>query len=430
MVEINNFSINNPRFQALLSRQNEVSPDILETVASILNDVRKNGDKALFKYMKKFDNIDLYKTNIIVTDAEFEKARKSVNDDFKNALKQACDNLLKYHQFQLQKSYKVDYPDGVKLERVYKPIEHAGVTVPAGMAPLSSTLYMNLIPAIVAGVPEISIIAAPKNNTIDDAILYIADYLEIKNVYKISGAQGIAALAFGTETISPVDMIAGPGNVYVRTAKRLVYGNVGIDSLAGPSEIAIIADDTANPEFVAADMLSQAEHGTGLEASIVFCLNQEKAEEIKNNILRLIVKNDLEGAVSKSLREYGNIFIVNSLDEAVNAINILAPEHAEILTEDPEELIPYITNAGAIFAGEYSPEPVGDYYCGTNHVLPTGGTARFSSGLSVHNFIRSHSIIRYTKDALNKNHEAIIKLANTEGMKAHALSVEVRMKTE
>ena len=231
MVEINNFSINNPRFQALLSRQNEVSPDILETVASILNDVRKNGDKALFKYMKKFDNIDLYKTNIIVTDAEFEKARKSVNDDFKNALKQACDNLLKYHQFQLQKSYKVDYPDGVKLERVYKPIEHAGVTVPAGMAPLSSTLYMNLIPAIVAGVPEISIIAAPKNNTIDDAILYIADYLEIKNVYKISGAQGIAALAFGTETISPVDMIAGPGNVYVRTAKRLVYGNVGIDSV-------------------------------------------------------------------------------------------------------------------------------------------------------------------------------------------------------
>ncbi len=426
MIEISNFSINNPRFQSLLSRQNETSPEILVTVASILNDVRKNGDKALFRYMKEFDNIDLSKTNILVSEEEFEKAKNSVDDNFKDAIKQACENLLKYHQHQLQKSYKVDYPDGVKLERIYKPIENVGVTVPAGIAPLSSTLYMNLIPAIVAGVPEISIIAAPKNNTIDDAILYIADFLEIKKVYKISGAQGIAALTFGTETVSPVDMIAGPGNSYVQTAKRIVYGTVGIDSLAGPSEIAIIADDAANPEFIAADMLSQAEHGTGLEASIVFCLSQEKAEEIKSNALRLIVKNDLEGAVSKSLREYGNIFIVDSLDAAVNAVNILAPEHVEILTEAPEELVSYITNAGAIFVGEYSPEPVGDYFCGTNHVLPTGGTARFSSGLSVHDFIRSYSVIRYTKEAVNKNKNKIIKLADTEGMAAHSLSVKVR----
>jgi histidinol dehydrogenase len=428
MVEISKFSIKNPRFQALLARQNITSAEILEKVASILNDVRNNGDKALFRYMKEFDNINLDPSKIRVTEEEFEKAKNEVDNEFKTAIKEACNNLLKYHQHQLNKSYKVDYPDGVKLERVYKPVEHAGVTVPAGTAPLCSTLYMNLIPAIVAGVPEISIIAAPKNNTIDPSILYIADYLEIKKVYKISGAQGIAALAFGTESVPPVDIIAGPGNVYVQTAKRLVYGYVGIDSLAGPSEIAVIADDSANPEFIAADMLSQAEHGTGMEASIVFCLDKEKAEEIKNNLLRLIVKNDLEGAVSKSLRSYGNIFIVESLEEAVNAVNIIAPEHAEILTLDPEELIPYITNAGAVFAGEYSPEPVGDYYCGTNHILPTGGTARFSSGLSVHDFIRSHSVIRYTKNALSKHKKSIIKLAETEGMNAHALSIKVRSK--
>lgn len=428
MVEISEFNIKNPRFQALLGRQNITSADILEKVAAILNDVRNDGDEALFKYMKEYDKIDLNPSNILVTEEEFERAKKNMDNVFKKAIKEACNNLLKYHQYQISKSYKVDYPDDVKLERIYKPVEHAGVTVPAGTAPLCSTLYMNLIPAIVAGVPEISIIAAPKNNTIDDSILYIADYLEIRKVYKISGAQGIAALAFGTESVPAADVIAGPGNIYVQTAKRLVYGYVGIDSLAGPSEIAIIADDSANPEFIAADMLSQAEHGTGLEASIVFCLSSEKAEEIKNNLLRLIVKNDLEGSVTKSLREYGNIFVVNSLDTAVNAINIIAPEHAEVLTEDPDELIPYITNAGAVFAGEYSPEPVGDYYCGTNHVLPTGGTARFSSGLSVHDFIRSHSIIRYTKDALIKNKDSIIKLADTESMKAHALSIKLRSK--
>lgn len=301
------------------------------------------------------------------------------------------------------------------------------VTVPGDMAPLVSTLYMNLIPAIVAGVPNIYILTKPRaDGTIDEHLLYVADYLNVKKYYKISGSQGLAAVAYGTETVRKVDAITGPGNNFTQMAKKLLFGEVKIDSIAGPSEIAIIADENANPTFIAADMISQAEHGTGFEASTTFCLSETKAQAIKNEINRLCEENHLTDATKKTFENYGDIFVVASIQEAVDAINKIAPEHAELLLEDYESVLSQITNAGAIFVGEYSTEPVGDYFCGTNHILPTCGTAKFSSGMSVQEFMRGYSVIKYSESALKNNADNIIQLAESEGMKAHALAVKVR----
>ena len=264
------------------------------------------------------------------------------------------------------------------------------------------------------------------DGTIDEHLLYVADYLHVKNYYKLSGSQSLAAVAYGTETVRKVDAITGPGNHFTQMAKKLLFGEVKIDSIAGPSEIVIIADENANPAFIAADMMSQAEHGTGFEASTTFCFSEEQAEKIKNEIIRLCEENDLVRATQKTFENYGDIFIVDSLEEAVAAVNEIAPEHAELLLEDYEDILPRITNAGAIFVGAYSTEPVGDYFCGTNHILPTCGTAKFSSGMSVQEFMRGYSIIRYPETALKKNAGHIITLAEAEGMKAHALAVKVR----
>jgi histidinol dehydrogenase len=426
MITISEFDFKNPRFTSLLNRQAETPVEIISTVSRIIQDIKENGDSALYDYMQKFDNINLYEIPPKVTDDEFEEARLYIEDEYREALKQACDNLFKFHQYQLPKSYKVDYQNGVVLKRNYRPIERVGVCVPGQTAPLSSSLYMNIIPALVAGVPEIYIISAPVDNKINHTILYIADYLGVKNVYKISGAQGVAALAFGTESISKVDKVVGPGNIYVQTAKKQLFGTVGIDSIAGPSEIAIIADDSANARYVAADLLSQAEHGTGMEASVAFCLSKVMAQEIQEQLLFLSTNYDLEEIVYKALDNYGNIFIVDSIERAVDAVNFMAPEHTEIICQNGEEIAEKITNSGAVFIGPYSPEPVGDYFCGTNHVLPTGGTARFLSGLSVLDFIRSYSTVSYTETALKINSNAIKKLAEPEGMKAHSLSISVR----
>lgn len=288
-------------------------------------------------------------------------------------------------------------------------------------------MYMNLIPAIVAGVPDIYILTKPgPDGTIDEHLLYMADYLHVKNYYKLSGSQGLAAVAYGTESVRKVDAITGPGNHFTQMAKKLLFGEVKIDSIAGPSEIAIIADEKANPVFIAADMMSQAEHGTGFEASTAFCFSEEHAEKIKNEIIRLCGENNLVRATQKTFENYGDIFIVDSLEEAVEAVNEIAPEHAELLLEDYEDVLPRITNAGAVFVGAYSTEPVGDYFCGTNHILPTCGTAKFSSGMSVQEFMRGYSIIRYPEAALKKNACHIITLAEAEGMKAHALAVKIR----
>ncbi len=426
VIEISEYSFENPRFRTLLDRTSEMSAEVIETVHSIIEDVKERRDQALFEYMLMYDNTDLSATGPEVTDAEFKQAREEISDDYTEALKAACDNLLKFHQYQLTKPYKVDYPDGVTLERRMKPLERVGVCVPSGRAPLSSSLYMNLIPAIVAGVPDIFIIASPKEGEIDSSILYTAEFLGIKKVFKISGAQGVAALAYGTDTVPAVDKIVGPGNIYVQTAKKLLFGLVGIDSIAGPSEIAIIADENASSTFVAADLLSQAEHGTGMEASVAFCLSEEKALEIQARLSELIEQHDLEESVSKALDTYGNIFVVDSVASAVDAVNILAPEHVEIMTSNDAYIADRITNAGAVFIGPFSPEPVGDYFCGTNHVLPTGGTARYASGLSVADFIRSYNVVNYTARALEANGDKIQSLARPEGMRAHILSIAVR----
>ncbi len=427
MIPISNFSYENPRYTNLLKRKGGIPAEVENTVKTVLQDVKQRGDMALHQYMKKFDNVDINEIGLFVSDEEFENAKNIVSEEFKKAVKLACDNLFQFHRQQLPKGFTETYENGAILERKYTPIDSIAVTIQGNMAPLVSTLYMNLIPAIVAGVPNIYILTKPRaDGTIDEHLLYVADYLNVRNYYKLSGSQGLAAVAYGTETVKKVDALAGPGNNYTQIAKKLLFGEVKIDFLAGPSEIAIIADETANPTFIAADMMSQAEHGTGFEASTTFCLSRQKAEEIQREILRLCTENNLEDATRKSFENYGDIFVVDSLQTAVTAVNAIAPEHAEILTENAEEWIPQLTNAGAIFVGAYSTEPVGDYFCGTNHILPTCGTARFSSGMSVQEFMRGYSVIRYPETALKSNANHIIELAKSEGMLAHALAVEVR----
>ncbi|MBB2183482.1 histidinol dehydrogenase [Lachnospiraceae bacterium MD1] len=427
MVTISKFSYENPRFINLLRRSSSIPEEVEITVKEVLKNVKNNGDEALYAYMKKFDHVDMNEIGLFVSEEEFANARDKVSDKFKEAVRAACDNIFKYHKRQLPKGYCETYEDGVILERKYTPLNSVAVTVPGDKAPLISSMCMNLIPAIVAGVPNIYILTKPRlDGTIDEHLLYVADYLNVKNYYKISGSQGIAAVAYGTNTIKKVDAITGPGNNYTQMAKKMLFGEVKIDSIAGPSEIAIIADEKANPTFIAADMMSQAEHGTGFEASTTFCLSNEKALRIKEEIIRLAEENNLVTATQKSFTNYGDIFVVDRIQDAVDAVNKIAPEHVELLLENNDEVVSLITNAGAVFVGEYSTEPVGDYFCGTNHILPTCGTARFSSGMSVQEFMRGYSVIRYTEKALKSNTNLIIELAESESLMAHALAVKVR----
>ncbi len=426
MISISPFSFGNPRFRALLEKTRETPAEVLRTVEEILAQVRDGGDGALFACMSRYDGIELSRENVRVADEEFDQAGQRIGAPFAAALKQAVDNLFKFHQHQLPKSYSVAYDHSVKLQRLYRPIERVGVCVPAGSAPLASSLYMNLVPALVAGVPEIAIISPPRGGRIDDHILYVADYLGVREVYKVSGAQGVAALAYGTDSVARVDKIVGPGNIYTQTAKKLLYGTVGIDSIAGPSEVVIIADPSTPPIYVAADLLAQAEHGSGQETAVAFCTTMEHAEAVSSALVGLMRRHGLGDAVSRALLAYGNIFVVRDVATAIDAVNMIAPEHLELMCEDAEELIPRVRSAGAVFVGTHATEPVGDYFCGTNHVLPTGGTARFSSGLSVWDFLRGVSVVRYTPQALDANGPAIRALAEAEGLRAHALAVSLR----
>lgn len=427
MVKISRFGFENPRYLNLLSRRSSIPETVEITVKDVLKNVKEKGDEALHSYMKKFDGVDIDEIGLMVTEDEFEAAKAKVSEEFKDAVKRACDNLFKFHRRQLPTGFTEEYENGAVLERKYTPLNSVAVTVPGDKAPLISTLCMNLVPAVVAGVPNIYILTKPRRDgTIDERLLYVADYLGVKNYYKISGSQGLAAVAYGTETVKKVDAITGPGNNYTQMAKKLLFGEVKIDSIAGPSEIVIIADEKANPTFIAADMMSQAEHGTGFEASTTFCLSERQAEEIRAEINRLAEENSLIDATKKTFDNYGDIFVVQSIDEAVRAANEIAPEHVELLVENSEDVLQKLTNAGAVFVGEYSTEPVGDYFCGTNHILPTCGTARFSSGMSVNEFMRGYSVIRYPENALKENADYITLLAEAEGLRAHALAVKVR----
>jgi histidinol dehydrogenase len=427
MIEIHPFHEDHPRFLDILSRNTTPDPRIVAAVSEIVADVRARGDEALFHYMKKFDHADLSAAGPRVPDAEIDAALRGMTPAYREALDAACANIRRYHERQRPVDYAINGPDGEVLERRHWPIASVGVCVPAASAPLSSTLYMNLVPAKVAGVPRPIVISAPRNGHVDPHILAVAAQLGVREVYAISGAQGVAALAYGTESVPKVDKIVGPGNIWVMTAKRLVYGAVGVDSLAGPSEIVVIADESANPRYIAIDLLSQAEHGTGLEAAVAFVTSQTQAEAIRDEVASLSEKHGLTEAVKPSLDRYGTIFVADNLETAIDAAGRMAPEHAELVGPRAEALADRLTTCGALFLGEQTPEPVGDYYAGTNHVLPTQGTARFSSGLTVGEFMRSSSRIRYTAEALTRAEPHITALADAEQMKAHRLAVQIRL---
>lgn len=336
MVTISKFSYENPRYLNLLNRRSSIPAEVETTVRDVLKNVKEKGDEALYFYMKQFDAVDINEIGLFVSEQEFADAREKVSAEFKEAIQKACDNLFRFHKKQMPCGFLEEYEDGAILERRYTPINSVAVTVPGNMAPLVSTLYMNLIPAIVAGVPNIYILTKPrKDGTIDEHLLYVADYLNVKNYYKLSGSQGLAAVAYGTETVRKVDAITGPGNNFTQMAKKLLFGEVKIDSIAGPSEIAIIADEHANPTMIAADMMSQAEHGTGFEASTAFCLSELQAQKINDKIIRLCAENNLTNTTKRTFENYGDIFVVSSIQEAVDAVNEIAPEHAE-----PQNFLP------------------------------------------------------------------------------------------
>lgn len=396
------------------------------TVQEIVEDVRKNRDQALFAYTKKFDGADLDSSNIRVTEAEIQEAMSQVDPELLTVMKRAMKNIREYHEKQKQYSWFDSRPDGTLLGQKVTPLSSVGVYVPGGKAAYPSSVLMNIIPAEVAGVPRIVMVTPPdKNGNVNPVTLIAAHLAGATEVYKAGGAQAVAALAFGTESIPRVNKIVGPGNIFVALAKKAVYGHVSIDSIAGPSEILVLADETANPRYVAADLLSQAEHDE-LASAILVTTSMELAEEVSRQIevfLQTLSRRDI---LEKSLENYGYILVADSMEDAIATANEIASEHLEIVTRNPFEVMTKIQNAGAIFMGEYSSEPLGDYFAGPNHVLPTNGTAKFFSPLGVDDYIKKSSIIYYSREALEPIHKDIETFAEAEHLTAHANSIRVR----
>ena len=397
-------------------------------VKEILKNVHDNGDAALFDYTKKFDKADINAGNIKVTDAEIEEAYGQVDGDLIEVIRKAIKNISDFHELQKRNSWINTYDNGSVLGQRVTPIESAGVYVPGGKAAYPSTVLMNVLPAKVAGVSRI-IMTTPCNaeGKVYPTTLVAAKEAGVQDIYKVGGAQAIAALAYGTESIPKVDKIVGPGNIFVAIAKRLVYGHVSIDSIAGPSEILVLADETATAEYVAADLLSQAEHDELASATLV-TTSEKLANEVSEWVDKFTAELSRKDIIQKSLDNFGNIFVADSMADAIDATNEIAPEHLEILTANPWETMTQVKNAGAIFLGEYSSEPLGDYFAGPNHVLPTNGTARFFSPLGVDDFIKKSSIICYSEEALRAVHTDIEAFAKAEGLTAHANSIAVRFK--
>lgn len=425
MIEIRRFRPDEPRYLAAMSRGRAGSSEVDRVAAEIVASVRERGDVALFEHMRRLDGVDLLEQAVRVSDPEFEAVREAVPDGYAEALRQACVNVRAFHEAQRPESYTFSPAGGGLLTRRYMAVQSVGVTVPSGVAPLASSLYMNVIPAQVAGVERISVIAAPRQGRIHPLLLFTAAELGVRDVYKVSGAQGIAALAYGTESVPAVDKIVGPGNAYVQAAKRQVSGHVGIDSFAGPSEIVIVADERTPGAFIAADLAAQAEHGTGEELVLAFVTSERQAHAITGELERLVAEQGVTNARA-ALERLGTIFVVDSLDEAIDATNAIAPEHAQVACEGADELASRIVTAGAVFVGPYTAEALGDYYCGANHVLPTGRTSRFTSGLTVGEFMRGATYVRYDREAIRRASGSVGVLAEAEGMHAHALSARVR----
>lgn len=422
---LNEKTINN-LLEDLLKRSPNNYEEYEGAVASILENVKRRRNEALFEYTEKFDGAKLNSSNMLVTKKEIEEAYSLIDAGLLDIIRKSLNNIECYHAKQMQYSWFDSKPDGTILGQKVSPLKRVGVYVPGGKAVYPSSVLMNIIPAKVAGVDEIIMTTPPdKNGKINVNTLVAACEAGATAIYKVGGAQAIGALAYGTESIPKVDKIVGPGNIYVALAKKAVYGHVSIDSIAGPSEILILADETANPRFVAADLLSQAEHDE-LASAILVTTSEELAQAVSKEVEAFVNVLSRKEIIQKSLDNYGYILIADSMKQAIEVANEIASEHLEIMTKNPYDVMTRIRNAGAIFIGEYSSEPLGDYFAGPNHVLPTNGTAKFFSPLSVDDFIKKSSIIAYSKEALEAVHEDIEQFAKAEQLTAHANSIKVR----
>lgn len=408
-------------------RENNIgqNEEIISAVQAIVAEVRTKKDQALFAYTKKFDGADL--SSLLVSDEEKQHALQQIDPSFMEALNTASERIRLFHEKERGTSWWNMEEDGSILGQLVRPMDRVGIYVPGGRAAYPSSVLMNAIPAIVAGVADIIMVTPPdKNGTIPATTLAAAEVAGIKKIYKAGGAQAIAALAYGTESIPKVDKIVGPGNQYVATAKQLVYGLVDIDSFAGPSEVVIIADDHANPAYAAADLLAQAEHDPEA-AAMLFTPSMQFAKKVAEEVANQTVQLEREEVVTASLAKHGVIVLTSNLEEAFALSNQVAPEHLELMLANPWEYLGYVRHAGAVFLGSMTPETVGDYIAGPSHVLPTSGTARFSSALSVDTFVKKTSLISYSKSALQRDSEHVITLAEQEGLGAHASSIRIRM---
>lgn len=414
--------------RAITSRNQSESEDIRRSVEQILQAVQERGDEALREFTEKFDGAAL--SSFLVTSEEIDAAVAAVGSEFMAVLEEAAANIRAYHERQKEQTWMDTFRPGVRLGAKFTPIQRVGVYVPGGTAAYPSTVLMDTIPAHVAGVPSIAVFTPPrKDGSVNPYILAAAHVAGATEIYKAGGAQGIAAAAFGTESIPPVFKIVGPGNAYVAMAKRLVFGTVGIDMIAGPSEVGVLADDTANPVWVAADLLAQAEHD---KRAAVFLVTPSRdfAKKVEAEVQRQLAELPRRDIASQSIEQYGKIFVAKDKQQAVDVMNLVAPEHLEIDFADAESWVPSIVNAGAIFIGSYTPEPIGDYFAGPNHTLPTMGTAAFSSPLGVYDFVKRSSLLQYDKDAFEAVAHKVMKFADVEGLQAHGLAVKRRMDHE
>ncbi|PGL67920.1 histidinol dehydrogenase [Bacillus sp. AFS055030] len=427
MLEILSINQKSEKLESIINRTNLPTVEITKSVEKILLNVKENGDEAVRQYSLIYDEVKL--KSFEVSEDEFNEALKQTDENLINALIEAKKNIETYHEKQLQDGYKINEKNSY-VQQIINPIERVGVYIPGGKAAYPSTVLMNVIPAKIAGVNEIVIITPPnKEGKIKPSILVAAKLAGVTKVLKIGGAQAIGALAYGTETIEKVDKIVGPGNIYVALAKKSVSGIVGIDMVAGPTEVVILADETANPRFIAADLMAQAEHDE-MASSIVITNSEEFAQKIQQEIPNLLDEQPRKEIIKSSFENYGAIIVVQTIEEGIELINKLAPEHLELMIKKPESIVHKVKNAGAIFLGDYTPEPVGDYFAGTNHTLPTSGTARFTSPLNVNDFQKKTSVVYYNKAALSEARKHIELIAEEEGLYGHGKAISIRFEED
>lgn len=413
------------------SRKESVNKEVNEAVLKIIEDINERGNKALYEYCLKFDGYQINdEKDLIVSEIEKEEALKQIDADYLRILERTKEQITEFHKNQIDKSWSLFKDNGVIMGQMVRPIERVALYVPGGTASYPSTVLMNAVPAKLAGVKDLVIITPVKEDgKVNPIIIAAAKVSGVDTIYKFGGAQGVAAIAHGTETIKKADKIVGPGNIFVATAKKLSYGLVDIDMVAGPSEVLVIADENANPKYIAADLMSQAEHDK-LASALLVTTSRDLVAKVNGELVRQMAYLSRRDIIEESLVNYGGAIVVDNLNEAFDVSNYLAPEHLEVLVDNPVNMLPKIKNAGSIFLGEYSPEPLGDYMSGTNHVLPTGGTAKFYSALGVYDFVKYSSYSYYPKNVLGEFKEDVIKFAKSEGLDAHANSVAVRFEEE